>query len=66
MEDKDLRICPECGKEVPRSEMSWTYDCHGIAYRLLCNECWEVAMENEYDGKYYDECDECLDCEEGW
>lgn len=62
MEDEDLRVCSECEKKVPRSEMSWTYDCQGIAYRLLCNECWEKAMAtNGYDGEYYNESDECLD-----
>lgn len=60
MED-DLRICPECGKEVERCDMSWTVDCHGISYRLLCWKCWQKAMEDGYDGEYYDECDERID-----
>lgn len=66
LDDEDLRVCPECGKEVPREDMSWTYDCQGITFRLLCQDCWETAMERGYDGEYYDERDECLDYPEGW
>lgn len=61
MENIDLRICANCGKEVERNEMSFTYDCHGIPYRLVCRECWDKLMENGYDGQYYTEADECLD-----
>lgn len=67
MGDLDLRVCEECGDEVQRCDMSWTYDCHGVPFRLLCYKCWEVAMENGYDGEHYDESDECLDDDyEGW
>lgn len=59
---EDLRICPECEKEVPRDDMSFTVDCHGITFRLVCNECWDKIMgERGYDGECYDERDECLD-----
>lgn len=62
MEYIDLRICPECEKEVPRDDMSFTVDCHGISFRLVCNDCWDRIMgERGYDGEYYDERDECLD-----
>lgn len=58
---KDLRICPECGREVERAEMNFTRDCHGIAFRLLCLDCYEKAMSKGYDGEYYDEMDEQID-----
>lgn len=59
--EDDCRVCQECEKFFPRHEMSWSYDCHGITFRLLCPECWERVMGKGYDGEYYDECDECLD-----
>jgi hypothetical protein len=62
--DIDIRICPECNKEVPRSEMEFTRDCHGITYQLVCWECYDKLMENGYDGEYYTEADECID--EDW
>ena len=46
-EEKDIRCCPECGKEVERCDMNWTYDCHGITMRLLCWKCWNRIMEDE-------------------
>lgn len=62
MEEKDLRICPECNRLVEREDMSFTHDCHGITFRLVCNDCWEKIMdERGFDGEEYDECDECLD-----
>ena len=59
--EKDIRICPECGREVERSEMDFTRDCHGITFRLLCFDCYEKAMSKGYDGEYYDEMDEQID-----
>ena len=59
--EKDLRICPECGREVERAEMDFTRDCHGITFRLLCLDCYEQAMSKGYDGEYYDEMDEQID-----
>ena len=55
--------CHECGKEFHRFDLSWSYDCHGITFRLLCPKCLEHAMSKGYDGEYYDECDECLEYE---
>ena len=49
-----------------RYVLAWTYDCQGITFRLLCQDCWETAMEKGYDGEYYDERDEYLDYLEGW
>lgn len=61
MEEKDMRICPVCGKEVERNDMNFTRDCHGITFRLVCYSCWEKLMEKGYDGQYYSEADECID-----
>lgn len=55
-----MRECPVCGKEVDRREMSWTTDCHGITFRLVCPECYDKLMEKGYDGEYYTEADECI------
>lgn len=60
-EEKNIRICPTCGKEVPREEMQFTHDCHGITYRLVCFDCYDKLMTKGYDGQYYTEADECLD-----
>ena len=58
----DKRTCPVCGKEVERSDMLFTLDCHGIPMRLVCWECEQEIMDNRgYDGEYYTEADECLD-----
>ena len=61
MIDEDVRICPECGKETERKEMIFTYDCHGITFRLVCHRCYDKLMAKGYDGAYYTEADECLD-----
>lgn len=54
--------CPVCGKEFVRSDMEFSYDCHGIPFRLLCLECKaKIEEEKGYDGEYYTEADECLD-----
>lgn len=60
----DVRECPCCGKQVGRSEMDFTRDCHGISFRLVCFECYEKLMAKGYDGELYDETDESLD--EDW
>lgn len=59
MEDKRLCLC--CEREVDRSDMGFTTDCHGIAYRLVCFKCWEKLMAKGYDGEYYTEADECIE-----
>lgn len=60
--DEDMRRCQMCGREHPRSEMTFTYDCHGIPFRFVCWECYDKAMRGRgYDGEYYTEADECLD-----
>lgn len=58
----DLRECPVCGKEVERVDMTFTHDCHGIPFRLVCFDCYEQIMDDKgYDGEYYTEADECID-----
>ena len=61
MSEKDIRICPCCEKEVERSDMLYTRDCHGITFRLVCSKCYRQLMAKGYDGEYYSEADECLD-----
>ena len=57
----NMRVCPECGKEVERDGMSFSKDCHGIPFRLLCFDCLEKIYETKgYDGEYYTEADECI------
>lgn len=58
---KDIRICQCCNKEVERKDMEFTRDCHGIAFRLVCFDCYEKLMAKGYDGQYYTEADECID-----
>ena len=59
------QVCPNCGKPFERGTGSWTYDCHGIRFRYVCDDCWYQIMDDEngkgYDGEYYTEADECLD-----
>ena len=56
--------CPICGKEVRQRSTVWTYDCHGIPFRRVCENCYAEAVEPKgYDGEYYTELDECIDCD---
>ena len=57
-DEPDLRRCPTCEKEVPRSDMSFTHDCHGIPFRLVCQDCYMKLMADGYDGEFYTEADE--------
>jgi len=59
MENK--RECRECKTLFERNEMTFTHDCQGIKFRLVCYRCYNKVMEKGYDGQYYDERDECLD-----
>lgn len=59
--EKDIRRCPVCEREVEREDMSFTRDCQGIPFRLVRNNCYDRIMENSYDGEYYDELDEQID-----
>ena len=51
--EKNVRTCPCCNKEVERHNMKFTKDCHGITYRLVCINCWGILMAKGYDGQYY-------------
>ncbi len=56
---KNPKICAICGKEHDRNEMTFTHDCHGIPFRLVCFECYVKVMEEKgYDGECYTELDE--------
>lgn len=61
MQEKDMRICPVCNRETERENMAFTKDCHGIAFRLVCFDCYEKLMERGYDGEYYNEADEQIE-----
>lgn len=34
--------CPICGKIVSREYMEFTRDCHGIPFRLVCVDCYDL------------------------
>lgn len=53
-DEDDVRECPECGREVLRQEMSYTFDYYGLPFRLVCNRCWDLLMDNGFDGEFYD------------
>lgn len=60
-QEREVRTCPTCGKEVYRDEMQYTKDCHGIPFQLVCWECYTRLMAEGYDGEYYDEADEQIE-----
>ena len=60
-EEQDIRTCPACGKMVPRFDMEFTRDCHGIPFRLVCSGCWRRLMARGYDGEDYTEADEQIE-----
>ncbi len=64
-EEKDIRLCPVCEREVERADMDYTRDCHGVTFRLVCRKCWKKLMAKGYDGEYYDDTDD-EDCMVGW
>ena len=35
-EDVPKLTCPVCRKEFQREDMTFTRDCHGITFRLVC------------------------------
>ena len=61
--EEDIRVCSHCFKEVDRSEMMFTRDCHGIPFRLVCYECYEKLMSHGYDGEYYTDADEQIEAD---
>ena len=64
MDEYNPRICHVCGQEFDRSEMFFTYDCHGIPFRLVCSSCYDIIMSKGYDGELYTELDENIYGEE--
>lgn len=62
MTEDRIVACAICGREHRRSDMTFTLDCHGIPFRLVCYDCYERVMDTKgYDGEYYTEADECID-----
>lgn len=53
--------CPVCKGEFLREDMTFTRDCHGITYRLVCFDCYDKVMGKGYDGEYYTEADEYIE-----
>ena len=45
---EDMRMCPVCNRIRPRSDMLFTHDCHGITFRLVCWECYDEQIEDDY------------------
>ena len=63
--EEDIRRCPVCNCDVNRLDMGFTYDCHGIPFRLVCHDCYDRIMEEKgYDGEYYTEADENIEPED--
>ena len=60
MGNEDIRECSVCGRKVPRMDMDFTKDCHGITFRLVCLDCYRKLMAKGYDGQYYTEADEWI------
>lgn len=60
-EERDIRVCPVCNNEADRGDMLFTRDCHGIAFRLVCDGCYQRIMAKGYDGQYYDDQDEQIE-----
>lgn len=51
--------CPVCGKSFEREEMTFSRDCQGIPFRLMCWDCWDEIEETRgYDGQLYTHMDE--------
>ena len=40
--------CPVCKGEFLREDMTFTRDCHGITFRLVCFGCYEKVMAKGY------------------
>lgn len=54
--------CPECETEIRKRDSVQTYDCHGIPFRRVCQDCYNRIMSSRgFDGEYYTEVDECID-----
>lgn len=60
-EYNNICTCPVCNKRAYRVDMYFTHDCHGIPFRLVCDECYKKLMSKGYDGKYYTDADEQIE-----
>ena len=55
-------VCPECNRKYDRRDMTFSKDCHGIPFRLLCFGCIrKIYKQKGYDGQYYTEADEYIE-----
>ncbi len=62
-EDDQLEPCPECKKEVYRSEKDWTHDRYGNPWKRVCGDCYDSVRESisryrfdeGYAGEHLDE-----------
>lgn len=64
-DEEDIRTCPVCECDVHREDMRFTYDCHGIPFRLVCDNCYDTIMDEKgYDGEYYTSADENIEPED--
>ena len=60
--DEELMKCPVCENYFKRNEMLFSFDCHGIPFRLICKACnTRIIVETGYDGEYYTELDEQIE-----
>lgn len=63
-EDPEKRLirCEECDGEFPKDEMTFSKDCWGIPFRMLCPNCYDDIMNSRgYDGEYYTSEDEQIE-----
>jgi hypothetical protein len=59
--EEDIRFCQEGLKGFPKDDLILTYDCHGIPFRYVCDDCYEKVMEKGYDGEHYTSADEQIE-----
>ncbi len=61
-DENQLIKCPVCENFFKREEMLYSFDCHGIPFRLICYGCnTQIIVETGYDGEYYTELDEQIE-----
>lgn len=59
--------CDKCGAEFDEysaeNDFDIEYGCSGFSYssfrRCLCYDCASEVIEDEEDGEYFEECEEC-------
>ena len=60
-QEKTKTECKRCGKLHNREDLQFSYDYHGITFRLVCYKCMAEIDEIGYDGEKYSKFDECLE-----